>query len=83
MSTVGAVVSIVLLLSIVSAPAGRYARDVEFGGFGCGFIAALAVAVAMNYVCFFAMRPLLWRAPYAVPYRGYRVAPWEKRMGSR
>jgi|GEM_PF-6659748 len=57
----------------------RMAPTVGFGALVWAYLAALVVAVAVNCTCFLRMRPLLWAGPGVIAYRGYRIAPWEKR----
>lgn len=78
-SLVGTVVAVALLGSVAWAPADEHAPAPELGVLVWPYLAALFVAMAVNCTCFFRLRPLLWAAPQLAAYRGYRIAPWEKR----
>lgn len=78
-SLVGTVVAVALLGNIAWTSADEGAPAPELGVLVWPYLAALFVAMAVNGTCFVRLRPLLWAAPQPAAYRGYRIAPWEKR----
>jgi hypothetical protein len=66
LSTLGAATVGWLLLLVATVPAGADVLAVPLGPAGLVYVLVQLAAVALTYVCFFVLRPLLWRSPYAL-----------------
>lgn len=66
LSTLSAAVACGLLARIATKPADGFTPAMEIGAQGWSYVGVLVFAVAVTYFCFFGLRPLVWRSPYAV-----------------